>query len=568
MGIPRRIAGLKPFAEVSRGITTSVYKALDPETDRVVAVKLLRREWISDETLARRFAAEAAALQSVENENVVAILDHGKCEAGLFIVTEFVEGASLDELMSERTVPAVFGLLIVRDALAGLEAVHRAGIIHRDFKPANIVVRQDGTVKLVDFGFADPALTPSGGVAGTAGFLAPEVLAGQDPTEQSDLFSVGITLLQAATGSRSDNSTAAPGRHRHDVSNLDANRLELVDEEIRRAIGRLAEVDTSARPASATEALSILDTALGNYRPEPTRVSLAQWLAGESRTLPRRLLREPVTASSEGSSSRAAWRLASFGFAATLFVAVGIATVFKFVQRNSESAGIQLVPDSTLTTSSSTLRDSADSVPLSPRQQAAFVAPARSGREAVVPSEPTPAAETGDSGTNEIVPTTQPDLPPDSSAASPATQETDVGTLSISAAPWARVSINDEVIGTTPIARALTMPPGRYSVRFTHPEFPDLVEDVVLTVGDSLRLAVSMWASVARLHLSVSPWAVVIVDGTVRDTIPMQSPLIVPPGETRLTLRHPDLGDWSTTLELSADSVYNLRYNLYELAGR
>ena len=178
MGIPRRIAGFRPFAELARGSATSVFKAHDPETDTVVAVKLLRREWVADADLMHRFASEAAALEVVESDNVVEILKHGECEDGYFIATQFLDGFSLDTLLEERTVPQVLGAYIVRELLAGLAAVHSHGIIHRDVKPANVLVTETGSVKLVDFGFADPLVSPSGDVAGTAGYLAPRTACG------------------------------------------------------------------------------------------------------------------------------------------------------------------------------------------------------------------------------------------------------------------------------------------------------------------------------------------------------------------------------------------------------
>jgi hypothetical protein len=140
--------------------------------------------------------------------------------------------------------------------------------------------------------------------------------------------------------------------------------------------------------------------------------------------------------------------------------------------------------------------------------------------------------------------------------------------LNVTASPWANVAVDGEPAGVTPLTNGLSVAAGRHVVTFSHPQFPDYEETVDLVANETTSVSISMWSTVARLHLTVSPWAEVLVDGIVRDTIPMTSPIIMRPGSSILTLRHPELGSWSETLFLQADSTYELRYNLYDLTRR
>ncbi|NNE35657.1 MAG: serine/threonine protein kinase, partial [Rhodothermales bacterium] len=261
---------MRPFAELARGTTTTVLKAHDPERDRVVVVKLLRREWAQDEEISARFAAETAALYSVSNDNVVSILDHGECEEGLFIVTDYVEGAALDGLLGDRTIPTIIGAFIVREALSGLAAVSQAGIVHRDFKSSNIVVSDQGLVQLVDFGFAESTADTHGAVAGTLGYIAPELLAGEAATEQSDIYSAGITLFEATTGvSVSGRATLRNGRQSY--AHLNSGALTHIDENLSALIGEMTDPSPANRPATVDQAIGMLDEVLADYRPAVSR---------------------------------------------------------------------------------------------------------------------------------------------------------------------------------------------------------------------------------------------------------------------------------------------------------
>ena len=135
--------------------------------------------------------------------------------------------------------------------------------------------------------------------------------------------------------------------------------------------------------------------------------------------------------------------------------------------------------------------------------------------------------------------------------------------MQFSVAPWAEVWVGEERIGTTPPELApLTLPAGAHTIRFRNPDFPERTTTLYLAAGETLVHSVSLWAEVALLNVEVVPWADVLLDGTLRDTTPLERPLILFPGRHALTLRHPQFGAFDTTLTVAAGDTLQLQKNL------
>ena len=142
------------------------------------------------------------------------------------------------------------------------------------------------------------------------------------------------------------------------------------------------------------------------------------------------------------------------------------------------------------------------------------------------------------------------------------------GTLTVDVQPWADVFVDGTLQGRTPLSTPLTLDAGTYRIGLRHPQFPDYEAEVVIGAGEAEAVRVSLWDSVGRLLVEVSPWAVVLVDGVVRDTTPHDYPLIVEPGRHPLTLRHPQLGSYDTTFTIAPRETKTLRFNLNTLLRR
>ncbi len=194
-------------AVVGTGGMAVVYRALDIETGRTVAIKVLRPEYESDMEFVRRFSREAEAAAKMSHENIVNLLDVGIDNEMRYIVMEYVDGRTLKEMIREegRIHPDVALRMTLR-ILAAVDHAHRNGIVHRDIKPQNILVDMDGQVKVADFGIARLKTAQSAeadgdtSALGSVHYLSPEQARGEVADEQSDLYSVGIVLYEMLTG--------------------------------------------------------------------------------------------------------------------------------------------------------------------------------------------------------------------------------------------------------------------------------------------------------------------------------------------------------------------------------
>ncbi|MDH3306401.1 MAG: protein kinase, partial [Acidimicrobiia bacterium] len=191
---------------IARGGMADVWEARDTLLGRRVAIKVLHSQFSTDDAFIRRFRREAQAAANLSHPNIVSIFDWGEEGSNYFIVMELVEGQSLRDVLrsTDRLMPRR-SAEIAAEAAAALAVAHRAGLVHRDMKPGNILLAADGTVKVTDFGIAlawdDSAqLTRTGAVIGTATYFSPEQAQGQTVDERSDIYSLGVVLYEMLTG--------------------------------------------------------------------------------------------------------------------------------------------------------------------------------------------------------------------------------------------------------------------------------------------------------------------------------------------------------------------------------
>jgi len=203
----RRLAGRYVLEElIATGGMASVWRARDEVLARMVAVKVLRPELAADPGFAERFQREAVAAARLTHPNIISVFDAGEDEGVRYIVMEHFEGATLRDLLGRNggMDPAQV-LELILPVLAALAFAHSAGLTHRDVKPANILVGDDGRVKVTDFGIAKAAfdtydLTATGAVIGTARYLSPEQVHDGEVDGRSDLYSLGVVLYEMLTG--------------------------------------------------------------------------------------------------------------------------------------------------------------------------------------------------------------------------------------------------------------------------------------------------------------------------------------------------------------------------------
>jgi len=186
------------------GGMAEVYEAFDRVLGRTVAVKVLHPTYSRDPNFVARFRREAQAAANLTHPNIVAVYDWGQLRDTYYIVMEKVEGESLKDLINRQgALPLSLAIDIAKQVASALSFAHKRGVIHRDIKPHNILLTEDGTAKVADFGIAQAdstSLTQEGMVVGTAQYISPEQAEGLPATEASDVYSLGVVMFEMLTG--------------------------------------------------------------------------------------------------------------------------------------------------------------------------------------------------------------------------------------------------------------------------------------------------------------------------------------------------------------------------------
>jgi len=205
-----RIGKYEVLSTIGRGAVGIVYKARDPNIDRIVAIKALKSIFLGDNSPEnvelQRFYQEAQAAGKLKHPNIVTIYDVGCTDLGMpYIVMEYIEGQTLREAIESFGRCEPLGALYYLSQIgSAIDYAHSQGVLHRDINPGNILLDKDQRPYLVDFSLAklcDISLTPTGGLVGSPGYMAPELIKGESPGESSDIFSLAVVAFELLTGS-------------------------------------------------------------------------------------------------------------------------------------------------------------------------------------------------------------------------------------------------------------------------------------------------------------------------------------------------------------------------------
>ncbi len=243
-------------ARIGAGGMSTVYRALDETLQRRVAIKLMSREVDADSDEFERFRREARAVAQLSHPNIVGVIDAGDDQDPShprpYIVFEYVEGETLkDRIRRLGRLPIAEAVAYAIEIARALGAAHARHIVHRDVKPQNVLLDEEGSAKVTDFGIArtldEEGLTADGRVLGTTDYVSPEQALGQRVTGQSDLYSLGVVLYEMLTGEvpfRGDNQVAVAMKHvREEMPDLQRKRPE-----VSAALAAVVETATAKRP--------------------------------------------------------------------------------------------------------------------------------------------------------------------------------------------------------------------------------------------------------------------------------------------------------------------------------
>ena len=268
MSEPRTIAGRYDLIErIGSGGMAVVWRARDTTLDRDVAVKLLHAHLADDAAVAERFRRESLFAARLAHPNVVTVYDSGTDDGTPYIVMELVAGRTLAEVLrTDGPLPVARAVRIARGAAGALAHAHEQGLVHRDVKPGNILLTEDGEVHVSDFGISksleETALTQIGSVMGTAAYISPEQAAGREATPVSDVYALGCVLYECLAGTppfRGDSPAAVAVQHANAPPPPVTTRRPDVPRALEAALVRALAKDPSQRFGTAAEFADALD---------------------------------------------------------------------------------------------------------------------------------------------------------------------------------------------------------------------------------------------------------------------------------------------------------------------
>jgi len=474
---------------ISEGPTTTVYKAVQNVLGRTVLLKVLHRHLLQDRELAERFRREATACAMLRSEHIVQVYNLDDVDGAPAIVMEYVEGESLkDYLTRTGDRSEAFARTVAASVLKGLVAAHRQGIIHRDIKPGNIMVTPDGTVRITDFGLASlmasPSLTVEGVLVGTPAYMSPEQARGEPLDVKTDLFSLGITLVEIIGGNQLFHATSY-GECINKITHFQTESLEVLlgstSPEFRQFVTRLMRPARAERFPGAEEALSSL-----------TGTSL------------------PASTREKGST---VWsRVLTLAAVLVIFIAG-----YYFVADGPEPAKTTSGKPDSSAVGTDSLADSRSNFALENRVQSP------SPRQSPPRTVPEPVSPTDSAST----------------LLSPG----DSGYVSITCNPWGKVYLDEQYVGTTPIAGSIRVAAGSHTIAFNNPQFAPIIRTIAIRKNEDLPVEADFLKASGYLLFNISPWAEIFIDDQYRETTPLSTPLVVSSGTRKIRLSHPSFSD-------------------------
>jgi serine/threonine protein kinase len=485
---------------LGRGGMGMVYKARDRRLDEVVAIKVLRPDFGNDPTMAERFRSEIKLARKVRHRNVCAIHDYGEDRGLLYISMEYIEGVDLKQVLKQSgALPAHRGYEVAIQITEGLQAVHDAGIIHRDLKTPNIMSDGAGIARLMDFGVAkrvgEGAATVTGQIIGTPEYMSPEQAQGHKLDTRSDIYALGIVLYEIFTGQvpfRGETPISTILKHLNDPPPLEGPQASGIPGSLKPVLRRCLAKDPADRYATAREVGDALREARHPSRrqqPIATEVLLAP-------TMPRAI---PPPRRRAISPWLLAIPLVAVGASALLLRNLGAPTPVPLDVAPPPTTIAATVP----MTSAATLPpatvpavpvDAGPEISMTPAAPTPTVRSSQAGptRPSVRPSR-APVAIPAPSTLAAAPPPTLAAAPPSTAAAAPAGP----GLLQVVVKPWGEVQVDGRSVGTTPLDR-LSLPSGTHAVTVRHPLYEPWEGRVTIRAGQTERVMVDFPAQGRR----------------------------------------------------------------------
>ncbi len=489
---------IKIDTKISESSTTAVYRAFDEVLERKVLLKVLHKHLANDQELRLRFVREARACAALRSEHIVQVYDLTEIDDTPAIVMEFVEGKSLKEGIADGVFRGFdFAKKAAVHLLRGLSVAHKQGIIHRDIKPGNILVSNDGTVKMTDFGLAYVALSPTvtmeGTVLGTPAYMAPEQIRGEEVDARTDLFALGATLVEALSGERIFEGSTYTECMKKVLAFKEPDLEKYSEHSSANFISflrKLMHPKKEERYSSANEALSSLGEKPSAISLHPAKPSLS-----------RKRMVVP----------------AAIGTAVFILLIIFGWIKLSRNETGSQSSLSSIVPD--------TIRVEDTVKP--PVMLAETPKPSALSSERHEPVK------------DKIIPA-------------------DSGKILLTSNPWAKVYVNNRFIGETPIAKQVVLAAGKHTVMFTNPFFDPIIKTVRVEPNKEITIIGNFLETVGYLQCTVIPWADVYVDEQYKDETPLSKPIMLSAGKHFIRFKNNTFTDIVKEVTVTAQDTLQL----------
>jgi predicted Ser/Thr protein kinase len=531
--------------ELTKGGMGKVHRATQVSLNRTVVIKEMSAVHAGDPALQKRFENEAKSAASLDHDNIIRVYDYGQDRGTFYIVMEYVDGPDFDELLHTAGFPREIGLMIAQQALKGLHYSHQHGIIHRDFKPANILVSKSGRVKVADFGLAfaqssSSRLTETNMMVGTPHYLSPEQANGSGTREPGmDIWASGVLLYRVIAGRHPFDADNMAGLVVKILQSAPTALSELAPElpaGLLLAIMRCLEKDPASRLPSLEPLIGALTEYFYSRGVKDPVEEIAKYCATR-RPAAVPIVNQPRPPDDVGQRQpeapvSAKPRNRTFAYSLIVLAVVAAIGAIALLRRPADTTPVPTAPVVKSTAAVNAKRtDSAASVsPPSPGASLA-AAPVAQGEDAR--AQPARAQ----SRVENAVPGARAPVPP--------MQETpvrpDSGMLKAGVSPaTAQVFVDDKILTNDEFRHGKKLPAGNHTIEFRAPGYDSYREDFVIIAGSDRTISVALVQrhdATAELEISSYPSAEVYLNGTLLGKTPFPRPLVIPAGRHTVRLR-------------------------------
>ncbi|MBI4727808.1 serine/threonine protein kinase [candidate division TA06 bacterium] len=563
-----RIGNYQIISALSSGGMATIYLGRHAELGRQAVIKQLHPHLANDQGFVKRFEREAKLLGRLHHENIVDVTDYFELEGSYYIILEYIDGCSLKDLLDQQPkLPFLLAVYVVCQIAQGLWHAHQNQIIHRDIKPANIMLTKGGGVKITDFGlaYAQEALgiTDPGTFVGTPAYLAPEQIKGQPADAQSDIYALGVMFYEMLSGG----NPFAGQTHSETIDRtlrlipkslarqdselplgVDPVMQKLLDKNPKRRYGDAGKLLAGLVPyqMGSPEALSRYLSAPRNYVPRQEDLTLIKKMARAERRI--YVLRQTllIMALMALLVFLGSWSYRTItGYIASHKADSARVRPDTLNQNPPDTAGPPVSQPTVLVAGTEGARVTVNgrdygSIPLTINNLNPGLHRLMISKEGFEARRINIRLNAGQSLnlTADLIP-----------------QNLAPGFLKLSVKPWAEIYLNGRYYERTPLDNPVKLSPGQYQLILRHPNRREYLSNLVIKPGDTLSLDVTMPEAFGRLRLTVSPWAVVYIDGEEMGTTPLGAPLKLSIGEHELKLSGPLGKEWKENLNIEEDKT-------------